>query len=223
MSHDDFEVEPVPGLPANLPEGEHIVWQGSPDKKTFAHSILHTRKIMFYFGILAIWNLGTALYDGRSLYDAFFTITTLLIGGAVVLGLIMWYSRAIERTTIYTITNRRVVMRFGIALPVTFNYPFAQIETANVKPVNDNAGIITLGLKEHTKISWLILWPHVRPWKLAKPEPAMRVINDVENVAKLLSGQLHAFHNIEQKAAQKNTNHKASKSIASPTFNKQTA
>ena len=31
MSHDDFHIEPVPGLPAELPDGEHIVWQGKPE------------------------------------------------------------------------------------------------------------------------------------------------------------------------------------------------
>ena len=30
MSHDDFKFEPVRGLPEALPEGEHILWQGSP-------------------------------------------------------------------------------------------------------------------------------------------------------------------------------------------------
>jgi hypothetical protein len=28
--HDDFQTEPVRGLPENLPEGEHILWQGHP-------------------------------------------------------------------------------------------------------------------------------------------------------------------------------------------------
>ncbi|MEO0720506.1 MAG: PH domain-containing protein, partial [Pseudomonadota bacterium] len=28
MPHDDFEIEPVSGLPEAPPEGEHILWQG---------------------------------------------------------------------------------------------------------------------------------------------------------------------------------------------------
>jgi hypothetical protein len=27
---DDFAGEPIPGLPADLPEGEKLLWQGSP-------------------------------------------------------------------------------------------------------------------------------------------------------------------------------------------------
>ena len=32
--HDDFAVEPLPGLPAQPPKGEVILWQGRP--QTFA-------------------------------------------------------------------------------------------------------------------------------------------------------------------------------------------
>ncbi|MEO1362599.1 MAG: PH domain-containing protein, partial [Pseudomonadota bacterium] len=31
MPHDDFEIEPVAGLPEAPPEGEQILWQGRPD------------------------------------------------------------------------------------------------------------------------------------------------------------------------------------------------
>ena len=51
MSHDDFATEPVPGLPAHLPEGEHLVWQGAPNAGAFARSVLHERKILAYFAI----------------------------------------------------------------------------------------------------------------------------------------------------------------------------
>ncbi len=38
----------------------------------------------------------------------------------------------IARTTIYSITSRRVVMRFGVALPMTVNIPFKAIRSADV-------------------------------------------------------------------------------------------
>lgn len=194
MSHDDFEKEPIPGLPALLPEGEEIKWQGSPDHSAIAKNVLHRNKIAAYFVLVALWKLATTLYDGGSAMAAL-TSAAFMIGlGAIVMGIIWWLAHAMERTTIYTITNKRVVMRFGIALPVTFNYPFKQVIGANVQDAGDDTGTIALSLKEHTKISWAILWPHARPWKFAKPEPAMRLIKDVNNVSQLLSRQLNAFH-----------------------------
>lgn len=194
MSHDDFEKEPIPGLPALLPEGEEIKWQGSPDQTAIAKSVLHRNKIAAYFVLVALWKLSTTLYDGGTMLAAL-TSAAFMIGlGLIVMVIIWWLARAMERTTIYTITNKRVVMRFGIALPVTFNYPFKQIVSANVKASGEDKGTIALTLKEHTKISWAILWPHARPWKFAKPEPAMRLIKDVNNVSQLLARQLNAFH-----------------------------
>ncbi|MEM1317847.1 MAG: hypothetical protein AAGF29_06255, partial [Pseudomonadota bacterium] len=51
-----------------------------------------------------------------------------------------------------------------------------------------------LELKEHTKISWPILWPHVRAWKLARPQPLLRAIGDVDTVAEKLASGLRAAH-----------------------------
>ncbi|MEO0328207.1 MAG: photosynthetic complex putative assembly protein PuhB [Pseudomonadota bacterium] len=194
MTHNDFEKEPIPGLPAHLPEGENIVWQGSPNANAIARVLLRSRWIMGYFAVIAVWKFCTALYDGGTLMDGI--INLLVIGGLgfIVMAMIRWYARAVERSTIYTITNRRVVMRFGVALPVTFNLPYTQISSADIKPAYENFGSITLGLREHTKISWLILWPHVRPWKLARPEPSLRMIEGLEQVAEILSKELHAFH-----------------------------
>jgi hypothetical protein len=39
MSHDDFKFEPIRGLPEQLPEGEHILWQGAPDPRVLAREI----------------------------------------------------------------------------------------------------------------------------------------------------------------------------------------
>ena len=194
MSHDDFEKEPIQGLPALLPEGEEIKWQGSPDQSAISKNVLHRNKIAVYFVLVAVWKLTTTLYDGGTAIAALTSAAFMLGLGLIVMAIIWWLARAMERTTIYTITNKRVVMRFGIALPVTFNYPFKQVVSANVQDAGDDKGTIALSLKEHTKISWAILWPHARPWKLAKPEPAMRLIKDVNGVSQLLSRQLNAFH-----------------------------
>ncbi len=194
MSHDDFEKEPIPGLPALLPEGEEIKWQGSPDQSAIARNVLHRNKVAAYFAIVAVWQFSTTLYDGGTLLAAL-TNSAFMVGlGLVVMAIIWWFARAVERTTIYTITNQRVVMRFGVALPVTFNYPFKQITSADVQSIGNDTGTIALTMKEHTKISWAILWPHARPWKFAKPEPAIRLVNDLNQVSQILSRHLKAYH-----------------------------
>ena len=45
MSHDDFAVEAVPGLPAALPDGERLLGQGTPEWRALAVRALHVRKV----------------------------------------------------------------------------------------------------------------------------------------------------------------------------------
>ena len=93
------------------------------------------------------------------------------------------------RTTVYTITNRRVVMRVGIVLTLAFNLPFSRITAAAVKPGRGGSGDISLSLDDRDHIAWLTLWPHARPWKLAKPQPTFRCIQDAAAVGQLLAEQ----------------------------------
>jgi hypothetical protein len=90
------------------------------------------------------------------------------------------------RTTVYTVTNKRVVMRLGIVLTVTFNLPFKQIVSADVRAHQNGFGDITLALKGADRIGWVHLWPSVRPWRIAKPEPTLRAVADVQMVAEKL-------------------------------------
>lgn len=194
MSHDHSEVEPIPGLPAKLPEGEHILWQGSPDRRAFLDTVLKIRWVFAYVGAVLAWNIGTAFYDGKGFAEIILgTVLTVLLG-AMVYAMAYWFAKAVENSTIYTITNKRVVMRFGIAIRVTFNLPFSQMTSADVKVLDDQSGSISLTLKDHTKISWAILWPHARPWKFANPCPTLRAVKDVKTPADILAQALSLAH-----------------------------
>jgi hypothetical protein len=90
------------------------------------------------------------------------------------------------KATIYTITTARVVMRVGAALSVTFNIPFRQIASASLDD-RGATGTVALQTQGDTRISWLVLWPHARPWHVSPTEPALRCIPDAANVARLLA------------------------------------
>ena len=91
------------------------------------------------------------------------------------------------RTTVYTITTKRVVMRVGAALTITFNFPYNKISNANLGLRRDGTGTIAFELAGYNKVSYLVLWPHVRPWKMSSPQPALRCIDNPEEVAKILA------------------------------------
>lgn len=187
MSHDDFEIEPVPGLPEIPPEGEHILWQGKPDWWALACDSLMVKWVMGYFVFLGAWRT-VALLDIQPAGQAIWGSTPFLILGFVVCSILTLMAWIMARATVYTITNRRVAMRIGAALNVTLNLPYRWINAADMDLRKSGTGSITLQLKDDgmTKLSYLMCWPHVRPWKMNPTQPALRCIKDAEHVARIL-------------------------------------
>jgi hypothetical protein len=108
----------------------------------------------------------------------------LAVVGLLLIGLLAYWSAT---TTMYTLTNRRIVMRVGIVLTVTFNLPYKSLKSADLKLYKDGTGDIPMQIATEDKIAFSHLWPHVRPWRLAKPEPMMRCVPEAKQVAVLLT------------------------------------
>lgn len=186
MPHDDFDIEPVRGLPETPPEGETILWQGAPLAWPLAKRALNVHWVAVYFAALALWRgVDIAGEDGlrEGLIAAFWYV---LIGAFAVgaLALIAW---VMARATVYTLTTHRVAMRIGAALNVTINLPFRWIGSADLATYRDGTGTIELHLTGETRMSYLVLWPHVKPWAISRTVPALRCIAEPEKVARLLA------------------------------------
>jgi hypothetical protein len=186
----EHEDEPVPGLPAQLPPGERILWQGAPRWPIVARRVFHLRKLALYFALLSAWPLVAAsLSDGRWM-AAFGSALLLLALGCAAIAVLAGIAVLIARSTLYTITNRRVAMRFGIALPMCVNLPFAIIESASLKTYADGSGDLPMALRGDGQLAYIVLWPHARPWQLRRPQPMLRAVPDAAAVAQILAGAL---------------------------------
>lgn len=185
----EHEDEPVPGLPGRLPEGERIVWQGRPDNKLVARRLLKVRWIAGYFILLMTWAIAAGLSDGQPAGGILFSAGVLVLMGALLLAMLEAFAWGIAKTTLYTITNKRVVMRFGVALSMTLNLPYSRILSAAMKKQKDGSGSLALALSEDVRLSWLIQWPHVRSWRVARVQPAFICLPDVDHVARVLSAE----------------------------------
>jgi hypothetical protein len=190
----EHENEPVLGLPERLPGGEEILWQGSPKWTGMAVRALHARAVAIYFVLLGAWLAGVQLVDGAPLSAAAEAAARVVPGAAIALALLAAIAFFVSRATIYTITSRRVVMRFGVALPMTLNIPFAQIGSADVRVYRDGSGDIPLALSGAKRQSMAVLWPHVRPWHTVEPEPMLRCLPDARRVAETLAAALRTAH-----------------------------
>ena len=121
----EYDHEPVRGLPGDLPAGEEILWQGAPDWRVFLRSALKSRWIIGYFVAIALVALANGSFGGA---------LASVISGVLAIGLLAVYAVLVARTTVYTITNRRVVLRIGVALNKCINLPLKLIGAAHLRP-----------------------------------------------------------------------------------------
>ncbi|MFK7755036.1 MAG: photosynthetic complex putative assembly protein PuhB [Sedimentitalea sp.] len=186
MSHDDFKFEPVRGLPEALPEGEVILWQGSPSPWRLACEALNLRWIMGYFALLAIWRVGVSSADWP-LGVAIGHAMPLVVVGALACLLIYALAYIQAKSAVYTLTNKRVAMRIGAALTLTLNLPYVCIADANLDLKKGGTGTIAFDLMGRTRFNFISTWPHARPWHFSKTQPALRCIPDAARVAEIFA------------------------------------
>lgn len=184
--HDDFKTEPVRGLPEALPADEHILWQGSPSAWALARDAWGIRWVMAYFAVLTLWRIGVSSAS-VPLDTAIGHGVPFVVIGALASALIYGLAAVQARTTVYTLTNKRVAMRIGTALTMTLNLPYVQIASAGLVDHRDGTGTLAFVLSGDTKLSYLMTWPHLRPWHVARPQPALRSIPQARKVAEIFA------------------------------------
>jgi hypothetical protein len=183
----EYDHEPIRGLPGDLPAGETILWQGTPDWRVIIRTGLHFRLVLGYFGMITAWAIAS---------DDLASAAGVAVLGCVVAAMLALFAWGVARTTVYTLTNRRVVLRIGVALNKCVNIPLSQIETAMLKPLGGGHGSIALMLKGVPRLGYLMLWPHVRSLRIMRPQPMLRAIPEAAAAAALLTkaaGQVQAI------------------------------
>jgi len=163
------------GTPA---PNEKVLWKGRPSFSVLAQSAFHTRTLGLYFVALivialAIGNTNAAIVAA--------VLGTALIG---LLYLLAWLS---ARSTLYILTDARLIMRIGIAIEKRINIPLKQVKSAHLRARGKGLGDIAFELSGDRLLGTLILWPHVRPGHINFPQPMLRAVPDAANLAQMIA------------------------------------
>ncbi|WP_396274556.1 photosynthetic complex putative assembly protein PuhB [Hyphomonas sp.] len=200
--HDEEEGggEPVRGLPQALPEGEKLLWQGSPGTLAFAIHAFHIRFVLAYFVLATSWRLANLESAGATGLEMTRVAINSGIGAAAGIGLLVLIAWAMARATVYSVTSRRVVLRYGVAIRKYVNLPFDQIASADMRRYGRKKGDIVLSLGSTGGLGYMRLWPHVRPLRINHPQPMFRGLTDVEAAARTLATAItaHAPNRVTQ-------------------------
>ena len=183
----EYSHEPTRGLPGVLPQDEHILWQSGPDWKNMAMTALHIRLSVAYFAAIAIW---LATHDDAKSARAVSAL------GVCVVGLFTLFAWGVGRTTVYTLTNKRLVLRIGVALNKCINLPLSEIRAANLKMLPSGHGNIVLDLNGAPRLGYIMLWPHARSLRFVTPQPTLRAIPDARAFAALLLKATQAVQSV---------------------------
>ena len=186
----EHEFEPVRGLPQVLPRGEHIVWQGQPEFASLAVGSFHVWKLAAYFAALLVIRAGFQYSDGVAVAEILSNTFGLVMLSGVAIALLLLYSARAASSSVFTITNKRIVIRTGVAVSVTVNLPFRLIEAADLRLRKDGSGDIALGVDRRERASYILLWPMVKPFRWLSVRPVLRGIPDAESVAAVLASAL---------------------------------
>jgi hypothetical protein len=192
MSHDDFAFEPRRGLPGVLPPGERLLWQGTPNWRGLAVRSYHVRKIAVYFALLGLWRIATGIAGEQSVASIAIGAGFIAVLGAAAIATLAGLAYLNARSALYSITTRRVLLRQGVAVPLTLNLPLHYIEAAGLRMFRDGTGDIAMKIKHAERIAFLINWPHLKPGHFTRPEPSFRALDHAREAARILSGALTA-------------------------------
>lgn len=187
----EFEIDSA--LPGVLPPGERVLWQGAPDWRGLARSAYLGGPVAIYFAALIVWRFGEALADGASAGVALGYASALLPLAGLSLAIICLLAWMGARVSVYTITNRRVVMKIGAALTMSVNVPFKRVAGAALRKAGGGRGDIALQVAGKERFSYFLLWPHVKPWSQIRPAPMLRALRDAPEAARILAGALEAY------------------------------
>lgn len=188
----EHETEDIPGIPGRLPEGERLLWQGRPSWWPLALRAYRVRAVAIYFAILAVIGLVAGMRDGATLGEVLAGLVPMLLLALTAIGMLTLLAWLSARATVYSVTSHRVIIQGGVALPVTVNLPFAVLASAGVRVHGDGTGDIALSVAAPHRVSYAMLWPHVRPWRFNAPEPSLRAIARPDEAVQILSRALAA-------------------------------
>lgn len=191
----EIQDENIKPLPGPLPEGERVLWQRSPSWQPFGRRVFQIYKIALYFLLIIGWVAISALLNG-GWQDAVRSLIWTLPPALAVLLMLAFFAWLYGRTTVYTITSKRVIIQSGLAFTTAVNLPFKKLFSADMKTFSDGTGDIQLSMSG-PRILYSMIWPNNRMLSLKRPTPVLWAVQEPHQAAEILGEALAAEESSE--------------------------
>lgn len=179
------------GDPMGTPAAnERVLWKGRPNLSLLSRTAFHSDKVGLYFAALIAVSAAFGNLDVAAVCAVLGVVAAGILHG------LAWLS---VRSTLYILTDTRLILRIGMAIETRINVPLKHVTSANLKKRGGGGhGDIALELGGERLLGYFLLWPHVRPWHYAHPQPMLRALPEAESVAALLADACAAHAAIER-------------------------
>ena len=184
VEHDE---EAAPGIPEPLPPGERVLWQGSPDWRVLARSKFHLRKLVLYFAAIITALVILSVSRGTPAAEVVAAGVGYSLLASVGLGLVALMAWLNARAAMFTITSKRIILRCGVAIPLSMSLPHTKIDNADIRELGMGFGDIAVTPAVDSSASYVLLWPYARPWHFLRVQPVLRAIKDADRTAEILA------------------------------------
>ena len=168
-----------------IPNGESILWKGRPSLWGFSWNLFGLKWITFYLSILSV--VSIARFFASDFHTAFYIDFLPFFLSGIFASIILIGLAAIQAySTVYIITENRVIIKTGAALSFLISMPFKKIKEVNLQKRGASIGTISFELFSKKRVPYISCWPSVRPWKFKKTQPAFSCVRSVDEVATIL-------------------------------------
>ena len=176
-----------------------MLWQRSPVWQSYGRRVFHIYKIALYFGIIIAWVAGSALLSG-GLADAWRSMMWTVPPALAVIAILSVLAWSYGRTTVYTVTNKRVIIQSGLAFTTAINLPFSKLQSADMSAFGDGSGDIQLTMTG-PRILYSMIWPNCRLFALKRPLPVLWAVPEPQEAAQIMGEALKAEQRNESESA----------------------
>ncbi len=181
---DSGDFNGIKGLPESPPDGEEVVWQGEPKWGALSTRLFRVRLVLVYFALLAGFTAFISEATGPEILATFVWQLSLAVLAALILSGLAWLYAT---TTVYTVTDKRLVLEFGVAFTMSLNIPWDLVESAASKVFSDGTADVVISLQQGNSISYVTLWPFARPWHFLKVQPMLRGVENHADLVKTIA------------------------------------
>jgi len=168
-----------------IPNGESILWKGRPSLWGFSWNLFGLKWITLYLSMLSI--VSVARFFASDFYTAFYVdFLPFFLSGIFASIILIGLAATQTYSTVYIITENRVIIKTGAALSFLISMPFKKIKEVNLQKRGASIGTISFELLSEKRVPYISCWPSVRPWRFKRTQPAFSCIGSVDEVATIL-------------------------------------